>query len=635
MRLRLRWALLAALAPLLVPAALHASDVRVQSRLEPAVIGLDGYALFTIEADGSGWTTPRLTPSFDLQNLEIAGGPDQRHDVTIGTGGSRWHYAWTWQLRPRSVGKAAVTSILVQVGDERLDLAPRRLEVRRRAPPGSNPPPAAGDDGRSPLEELLRRGLAGGAPRGREELGRQPDRAAPDGIFLRAVADPAAPYVGQRTLYTVYLYTQMSVRAMDPESLPSFQGLWARTVDLGKPPTERVIWEGEPYTRIPLLQRELYALAAGPREIEPVRAHFLVERIERDGFFSMPVRVPAELERQSNPVRLQVKPLPPPSDRIAASFGGAVGEITARATAAPRKVAVGQGTTLSLTLAGDGNLESLPAPELELPPGLEVLESEAGPAVPTTPTAGGGEDADGRATPGHAGMSRTWRYVVVPRRSGTWRLPAFEVAYFDPEAGRYRTARAPLPELVAGPAAGVRSADGADRAGDDAPHAIRSAALPPRPAARWRSVLPWAFAVPWLMAAALLLGKRRSARSARPGGSRAGSAELAAALDDARAEERPRRAAAAIERAWRGLLRDAWDFDDAGPPARWPAALAARGAPAAACDELARFVEDLHYLRYAPELSATGHLVDELVARSEHLAGALARAPAHEAARGA
>ncbi len=639
MSARLRISLLAAAALLLAPGGLLASDARVESRLEPRVIGLDGYALFTLEVSGSGWTTPRLTPAFELQNLEIAGGPDQRHDVTLGTGGSHWHYAWTWQLRPRSVGSAAVTSIRVQVGDDRLDLAPRRLEVRRHAPPAPPGAPGAGrppraQNGRSLLEELLRRGLGGGAPGDRDlpDVGGSGEAK----LFLRAVADPVDPYVGQRVLYTVYLYTQMDVRAMDPESLPRFQGLWARTVDLGDPPREQVIWQGETYTRVALLQKELYSLAAGTRELEPVRAHFLVERIARDRFFLAPLRVPAELERRSNPVHLRVKPLPPPSGPIAARFGGAVGKITARATMAPRQVAVGQGATLSLTLAGDGDLESLPAPDLDLPPGLEVLESEAGPAVPAPPPAGAeaGPAADeaGREAQRSAGMTRTWRYVVVPRRSGSWRLPAVEVAYFDPEAGRYRTARAPLPELVAGPAA--VAARGAERSGSGL-HAIRNAALPPRPAPRWRLVLPWAFAVPWLMAFALLLGRRREANGDRSGGSRAESAEFLAALGEARTEERPRRAAAAIERAWRGLLRDAWGLDDAGAPARWPAALAARGVPADACGELAGLLEDLHYLRYAPELSATSDLAGELVARSERLERALTRDGARGRTRGA
>ncbi len=617
---------------LLAPAGLWASDVQVQTHLEPAVVGLDGYALFTIEASGSGWNTPRLTPTFDLQNLEIAGGPDQRHDVTFGTGGSGWHYSWTWQLRPRSVGKAAVVSIRLQVGGQRLDLAPRRLEVRREAPPG--PIPHSPNSGRSPLEELLRRGLAGrgpGGPGGGFDRQPEPSRAQSDEpkIFLRAVADPLDPYVGQRVVYTIYLYTQMNVRGGGPESLPSFQGLWARAVDLGNPRREEVTWKGESYIRVPLLQRELYSLAAGPRNLEPVVAHFLVERVERDRFFFAPLRVPTEVERRSNPVHLQIRPLPPAPGAIAERFGGAVGTLRVQASVAPRKVVAGHGATVSLTVSGDGHLESLTAPDLDLPPGLEVLESDAGPAVPANSDGSATANDDGSDVPADAQMTRTWRYVVVPRRAGSWRLPPVEVAYFDPAAGEYRIARAPLPELIAArpPAAG--GVPGAPL------HSIRNAALPRRPAPRWRTVLPWAFAVPWVMAAALLLGKRRLASGSGGGASRADLAPFLAELGQARAEERPRRAAMAIEGAWRRRLGRAWGVDEGLAPARWPDDLAQRGAPAEVCGELAHFLDDLHYLRYAPELSATGQLAGELVMRSETLARKLGRRPAPDPGRSA
>ena len=623
---------------LLAPAVVRASDVQVQSHLEPAVIGLDGYALFTVEASGSGWSTPRLTPTFELRNLEIVGGPDQRHDVTFGSGGSGWHYSWTWQLRPRSVGPAAVESIRLQVGGERLDLAPRRLEVRRHAPPGSAPRSRSRlNQGRSPLEELLRRGLAGGAPGNPFEREPEPEPEPSRGssvepkIFLRAVADPLDPYVGQRVLYTVYLYTQMNVRGGGPESLPRFQGLWARTVDLGNPRREEVTWEGESYVRLPLLQRELYSLAAGPRDLEPVVAHFLVERVERDRFFFAPLRVPTQVERRSNPVHLRVRPLPPAPGPIAERFGGAVGKLRVEAKVAPHEVAAGQGATVTLTVSGEGHLESLPTPSLDLPPGLDVLESDAGPAVPATSDGTAAPDDDGSDVPADDEMTRTWRYVVVPRHAGSWRLPPVEVAYFDPQADEYRLARAPLPELVAArPAAAEKVAE---KVAGAPLHSIRNAALPRRPPPRWRTVLPWAFAVPWVMAAALILGKRRLAKGHGGGASRAELAPFLAELGRARSEERPRRAAMAIEAAWRHRLSRTWGVEEGLPPARWPEELARRGAAAEACAGLESFLDDLHYLRYAPELSATGHLAGELVARSEALARELGRRPVPAATR--
>ena len=52
--------------------------------------------------------------------------------------------------------------------------------------------------------------------------------------------------------------------------------------------------------------------------------------------------------------------------------------------------------------------------------------------------------------------------------------------------------------------------------------------------------------------------------------------------------------------------------------ARWREALAKK-LPAEVLDELGRVIEDLQYLRHAPQLSATGSLRAEVLARSRRL----------------
>ena len=586
-----------------------AGSFRVESHLTPGVVAVDGVVHFTIEVEGPGLDQPRLRPSFELDNLEVVGVVEPAHEITFGAGGVDWRYSWTWRLRPLEVGPAAVVDVHLLVGDRVVELAPQRLEVVAEPPPGAAaaPEPRAGAARPlSPLarfEELVARSL------GRHRRSPAAGAEDPPALFLRAVAFPERPYVGQRVLYTVWLYTRVPVRAMAPESLPTFRGLWARHVDSDLSAQERVEWQGELYNRVPLLRKELFPLASATHVVEAVRVRFVIDRIEQDRAFFAPVRVPAEVVRESNPVALEVRPLPPPGPGAAPGFGGAVGELALAAAIEPTEVAVDQGATLTVTAAGDGHLEAMAAPPVPAAAGLEVIGPQAGPAP------------DGPA----GAASRSWSYLLVPRQPGSWRLPAIEVPYFDPGARRYRFARASLPELVARPAA-AGTAGGGLRAGAGE---VGSAA-PSRGRGAWSAgegilarVLPWVLALP--LAALLVVVLARHRRGHRRGSPAASARDgalpaLRSGLDAALREERPRRAAAAIERAWRVFLAETRGLPEAAPPAHWPDELRKRGAPGEACRELGRLLEDLHYLRFAPELSATAALAGELVERSRRLA---------------
>lgn len=571
-----------------------AAETTVEVRLEPDVVRPDGTVQFTIEAEGDGIQQPRLRPRFELQNLDVVGGPDQTHGLRMGLGGGGWHYSWTWYLRPRSLGAAAVTSIRLLVGDREIELAPERIRV---SPEGST--------GRRPRErgrpETLRERRLG---EGRSDPKRL--REAPE-IFVRAVTEPAAPYVGQRTVYTAYLYTRVPVRGMEPVELPRFDGCWAREVEV-EGGRETVVMEGTRYSRVPLYRRELYPLRAGVLELGAVSARFVIERMERNRRFFPPARVPDQVVRESNRIQLAVRALPEPEADLTAPFDGAVGRMELTARLEPSEVPVGRGATLTVTARGEGHMEALRPPPLQVPEGIEILGPQQGGTE-------GPNGESGRAAPGR----RAWSYLLVPRRSGSWDLPPVEVVYFDPSAGRYRIAASGTTRLEA-VAHGEHSADDAARA----PHSIRSAALPGPARHRWERLLPWAFGIPWVLALALLAARHRGVVVIPWGGSASSPAarnleRFHRDLDVALQEDRPRRAARGIERAWRRLLAEAHEVPEAGPASGWPEELERRGVGRDLCRRLASLLEDLHFLRYAPELSDAAALAGELTARSGRL----------------
>ena len=293
---------------------------------------------------------------------------------------------------------------------------------------------------------------------------------------------------------------------------------------------------------------------------------------------------------------MRVRPLPP----APAGFRGAVGQLRIAAELDPEELRVGEAATLTLRLEGRGHLKGLQPPQLPEMAGIEVFP----------PQQQSSESLQRKSIAGE----RTWSFVLVPERPGHWELPAIEVPYFDPQEERYRTAEAqPLSLRVRG---STRVAHPDGRTIDL--HPIRTAALPAvagRPGSRYR---PWLFTLPWMLAIAIFLARRRDAGSER----RSERRRLLERLQNAAEEDHPRRAGAEIEEAWREFLCRRWGLPQGSPSSQWEAQLVGSGVPEATAEELVKLADDLHYLRYAPKLSSTAELRRDLVERSRKLARA-------------
>jgi hypothetical protein len=481
-------------------------------------------------------------------------------------------YRLTWLLRAIAPGTASVASVHVDLdGGERLHLPGAHADVRA-APPGQPAP--------EPFNPFDR------------SFGRRPYREPR--VFLRAEAAPAQPWVGERVVYSLWIYTQARIGQMDLREGPQFPGFWAETIPVERDrPGEQAPVDGQPFVRKLLLQRALYPLRPGRLEVSPAELVVLVQSPSADGFAPFLARARRETCR-SNPAVVEARALPEPPP----GFSGLVGRLALRGRLAPDELRLGEAATLELELAGSGQLAGAAAPAVAPRPGLAVLPPQA-------------DFGDAAAPGGPASPVRRWSWALVPERAGSWELPAVEVPYFDPEAGAYRVAAAgPFQLRVAGPAVAPAETAGA-------PSAAAGLAPPEVAGASRRRISPWLAAAGGLvLVAALLLARRRAAKGAgrRPGGA------FASRLERAAAEGSPRQAAAAIEAAWRDHLAERWGVPRDCPASRWPKRLAASGAAAPAAAALAGLVDDLHYLRFAPQLSAVAALRGELVDRSLALA---------------
>ncbi len=650
-------------------APLDAAAIQVHVALQPAVIGLDETATLTIEAAGGGIGSLSFEPRFALENLEMVGGPSQFEDLNLINGNLSRSFRYTLRLRPIAVGPARVRALLLPLRGQLVRLPDQEIRVQEQPAglagggaggigangTGANGIGANGGAGAGGLPqdpaELFERLFGGGSPFGGQR------RQAGPAAFLRAEVQPPSPLVGEQALYTIYLYTRQDVAAVNATAMPTFRGFWVRDVPLPERLTpEMVAVGGDRYARVAMIRKALFGLRPGHHDLEPAGCDVVVEPPSR-GFFGPTLARPEELHLRTPAVAVEVQPLPaaPPG------FAGLVGQVSLAARLQPYSLHLGECAALTVTLAGAGNLQGVAPPRLDLPPGVRLF-----PPQQQSEDHLSGTTVEGR---------RTWTFVLVPTRPGHYDVRPKSMAFFDPAHREYRLASSPPLGLTALPAPAATAATtgsaGAPRPGS-----------PGGAAARRDGLLWWASAArrrPWPLALAVVLGMvaaasaltwRRSRRAhvragwaAAPGGSAgvpgptggaagkaassgaagapssptapaaAGSsaaavaaaaaaahpAELERKLREAAGEDRPRQAAALVEEGWRGYLARRWGLPVTTPPPRWGAVLAAQGVASEIADEVVRLVEELHYLRYAPQLSTTGAVRDELVARSRLL----------------
>jgi hypothetical protein len=571
----------------IAPAAAAAEPPRLRVELGPDVAALDEPVVLVFEVSAPGFGFPQFEPRFGLDNLEVVSGPATSRTSSWVNGQSSASTRLVWRLRPLAVGPAAARELGATVGGELLSVPDRVIEIVAEAAPGRRAParPAPID----PFEAFFGDDAFG--PFRRRDRPAAP--AARPKLALRAEVDRPVAWVGEQVGWRLTLDTQAEVSAFRPRPLPDFRGFWVREVP--QPERLRPEWievGGDRFARVSMLGRALFPLRPGRHRLEAVTAD-LVIRLAEVGWFG-PLGRDEQISLSTEPVDIEVRALPPAPE----GFGGAVGPLAVTASLDPRRVERGQATTLELVVTGDGQLQGLEPPDIAVPPGLRLFD----PQVETT------EEVVG----GRIRTTRRWSWVAVTGGPGRARLDPIVLTWFDPVSGSYRTSETAPLELEVLPASSPPVASGPD------------SAATPRPIEEdgRRLLLPIGLAVAAGLAAVIAAATfaRARRRNRRPGlRHRLETASLAA-----RNEPSPRDAAIRLETAWREFVRERWEISPGVPVAHWPERIVAAGGTASAARALVELFEELHGLRYAPELSEVEALRAEAVERSRRLARDLA-----------
>ncbi len=312
-------------------------------------------------------------------------------------------------------------------------------------------------------------------------------------VFAELIVPSKTAYVGEIVPVQIRMGFDPRVRPrlIEPPEIAG-QGFTAQKLQQSAENTETI--SGRIY-EVVTYKTAIAAARAGKFEIGPVKAKAQVVVPRRqsaprtrprspfdlldqddpfsDPFFSNPfsqLGERREVEIKSEPVALEVKPLPP---NAPPSFSGAIGNFTMTTEAKPKTVQVGDPITVTNTISGRGNFDRVNAP---------VIEDERG-WHKYPPSSKFKQDDE-------VGLSGTKAFETVlspnEKKQG---LPLLAFSYFDPVKEQYVTLHSePIPINVEGGAA-VASSAGAAPPGSATPATAARATSPARTANKPQDIL--------------------------------------------------------------------------------------------------------------------------------------------------
>src|SRR5262245_15397888 len=367
-----------------------------------------------IKVTGPGDARPPEEISIDGLEIHSTGTSRQFEIHNFSTSSS---VTYNYTILPLRAGRFTIPPQTVRAGGKILRTPELALNV---ADAPGRPPPTTTRPGRSAQGQTSNAG---------------------DLVFAELIVPKKTAYVGEIVPVQIRMGFDARVhpRLTEPPDITG-QGFTAQKLQQSSQNLETI--NGRPF-EVVTFKTAIAAARAGKFEIGPVKAKAQVVVPRRrnaprsrspfdlfdlddpfsDPFFSNPFAGFGErrdIQITSDPVALEVKPLPP---NAPPSFSGAIGSFTMATDAKPKSVQVGDPITVTTTIAGRGNFDRVNAPLLEddrgwhkYPPSSKFKQDD------------------------EVGISgtKTFEMVVSPNENKQ-SLPVLAFSYFDPAKEQYVT----------------------------------------------------------------------------------------------------------------------------------------------------------------------------------------------------
>lgn len=266
-----------------------------------------------------------------------------------------------------------------------------------------------------------------------QSSGRGTASAGADDLFMLATVDKTTAYEQEAILLTFKIYAAPSVNLTSMSNkMPDLKNFHVQEVEL---PTQKEFqlehYNGRNYQTMVWMQYLLFPQHSGELEIPATPFEGVVaQRVARssndvfDMFFNSDRYVETKRDLTTRPIKINVKTLPQGKTK---SFYGGVGDFSVSSTISSTDVTANDAVTLRVILSGTGNLKLVKTPEISFPQDFDIYD----PKVENKYTIKGGRQTG----------NKVYEYLVIPRHSGQYTIPAVEFQFFDPKSGSYKTVK--------------------------------------------------------------------------------------------------------------------------------------------------------------------------------------------------
>ncbi|MBN2030335.1 protein BatD [bacterium] len=381
-----------------------ADDLNVRSYVDRTVIGLNQQFTLSVEISGEGANSapnPQLPSMSDFAAL-LGSGSSQSIQLINNT--MSVSKTINYYFQATAEGEFTIDPVTVTWNGKTYSTEPISIEIQQSTAPSQSAPRQD-----SPADET---GLT------------------ESDLFLKAVVNKKQVYQNEPVVVTYKICTLVNISEVGLARTPSTGGFWVEEFPLERQlQTNTEIVEGKRYTVATIKKMALFPMSTGEKTIEPlvVDCQVVVRQQSRslfDDFFNDPFFSNTVVKRiQSEPIIVTVLPLPtagkPPG------FSGVVGKYTISCSVDQSQVETNQAVSYKLKIEGEGNIRTLPEPDVFFPADFEVYPPEVSEQINRTGSVVSG--------------SKTYEFVLIPRVAGTQEIKPVQLHFFNPELRTYQT----------------------------------------------------------------------------------------------------------------------------------------------------------------------------------------------------
>lgn len=389
--------------------SLMAQKLNVQVSTAKPTVGVPFEISFSINAIPQDFTPP------SFNGFEIISGPNQSQNIQFINGSLSQSYAISYVLIPKKEGNIVIGSARAIVNNQTIQSNPITLEVQKGNPNNSY-----------------------NAHQSNQSTEPSHISVNKEDVFVRTFVNKRKCYVGEQITLTQKIYTRIELRGIESVKFPHLEGFWSKNQENSNNiqlHIENI--DGINYYVGEISTQYIFPQRSGKLTIPPIELQCVVRkrsnRPPRDifeQFFGVNAYEDKSITLKSQPIQITVDELP--LKNKPAQFSGAVGSnFSFKAEISKRKLPANDALTLKITISGTGNIPLIDIPKINFPQEFETYDPKITENISTANGIKG---------------TKTFEYLIIPRKEGTYKLPELNFSYFDPLAQSYVTI--PSPEMV-------------------------------------------------------------------------------------------------------------------------------------------------------------------------------------------